>query len=230
MPKQVNIKRQKTKKTKAKSVLQKRRVPTTVVQVFDIYGRSQGTAVLPKEIFGQKPNEKLLSQAIRVYQVNQIPHKASTKSRGEVRGGGAKPWRQKHTGRARAGSRRSPLFVGGGIVFGPKARNVKLTLPKKMKKKALISALSAQNLEGRIKVISGFAKLPPKTKIAQNLLNKINVTGRTLLVLESPAKNVKLATRNIPDIFLETANNLNAYTVISSRNLLISKEALSKFL
>ena len=98
MPKQVNIKRQKTKKTKAKSVLQKRRVPTTVVQVFDIYGRSQGTAVLPKEIFGQKPNEKLLSQAIRVYQVNQIPHKASTKSRGEVRGGGAKPWRQKHTG------------------------------------------------------------------------------------------------------------------------------------
>ncbi|OGD83639.1 50S ribosomal protein L4 [Candidatus Curtissbacteria bacterium RBG_13_40_7] len=197
--------------------------------VYDITGRSQGTVVLPKEFFGQKPNNQLLSQAIRVYFANQSSHKASTKTRSEVRGGGAKPWRQKGTGRARAGSKRSPVWVGGGIVFGPKPRNVQLSLPKKMRKKALAAALSAQKQKDHIKVISNFDKLEPKTKLAQNLLDKLNITDKTLVILDVPQPNVKLALRNIPSISVDLAANLNAYKVLAVQNLLISKVAIEKF-
>ena len=110
--------------------------------IFDMLGKSVGTMILPKEIFGQTPNQTLLAQAIRVYQANSIKHTAHTKTRGEVRGGGAKPWRQKGTGNARAGSRRSPLWVHGGTTFGPRYRDVKLNLPQKMRQKALTLALS----------------------------------------------------------------------------------------
>src|SRR4030042_4331980 len=168
------------------------------VPAFDINGRSLGKVVLPKEIFGQKPNEKLLLQALRVYRANSFTKTASTKTRAEVRGGGAKPWRQKGTGRARAGSKRSPVWVGGGIVFGPKPRNVQLSLPKKMRKKALAAALSAQKQKDHIKVISNFDKLEPKTKLAQNLFDKLNITEKTLVILDVPQPNVKLALRNIP--------------------------------
>jgi len=221
-------------KSASKSVRTKKKTVVTTAKglsasVYDINGRAQGTVTLPKEFFGQKPNEKLLAQAVRVYFANQSSHKASTKTRSEVRGGGAKPWRQKGTGRARAGSKRSPLWVGGGIVFGPRPRNVQLVLPKKMKKKALICALSSQSLSGHIKIISNFDKLKPKTKLAQNLLNKLNATEKTLVVLENPKQNVRLALRNIPNVVVDLAINLNAYKVLTAKNLLISKGAIEKF-
>jgi len=127
---------QRTQKT-PKTVKSKSAGGGLSVPAFDINGRSIGKIALPREIFGQKPNEKLLAQAIRIYSVNQSVHAGSTKTRSETRGGGRKPWRQKGTGRARAGSIRSPLWVGGGVAHGPKFRKVTLTLPKKMKKKAL---------------------------------------------------------------------------------------------
>src|SRR5579872_1121165 len=105
------------------------KIGALTVQAFDMSGKSTGTVTLPKEVFGQKPNKNLLSQAIRVYSNNQTPTTANTKTRGEVRGGGIKPWKQKGTGRARAGSRRSPLWVGGGTTFGPRTKDVKLQLP-----------------------------------------------------------------------------------------------------
>jgi len=221
-------------KSASESVRTKKKTVVATVKglstnVYDIDGRAQGTVTLPKEFFGQKPNENLLAQAVRVYFANQSSHKASTKTRAEVRGGGAKPWRQKGTGRARAGSKRSPLWVGGGIVFGPRPKNVQLVLPKKMKKKALISALSSQSLSGHIKIISNFDKLEPKTKLAQNLLNKLDATDKTLVVLENPKENVKLALRNIPNVFTDLAANLNAYKVLAAKNLLISKGAIEKF-
>jgi large subunit ribosomal protein L4 len=196
--------------------------------VFDITGKSQGHLNLPKEIFGQKPNKQLLSQAIRVYFANQSTHNASTKTRAKVRGGGAKPWRQKGTGRARAGSSRSPLWVGGGVTFGPQPRKVVLNFPQKMKKKALISALSSQHEDGAIKIISNFEKIEPKTKIAFNLFKKLSVTGKTLVILDDQKNNVRLAVRNMPDTDIELSANLNAFKVLGHRNLIFSKGAIEK--
>ena len=209
----------------SKKLTQKVKV-TTNFPVFDINGAKQGVINLPKEIFGQQPNKLLLAQAVRVYLANMSTHKSSTKTRAEVRGGGTKPWRQKGTGRARAGSIRSPLWVGGGVVFGPKPRNTKLILSKKMKKRALISALSFKNADGAVKVISNFEKLEPKTKQAQQLLNKLEIHGRTLIILEDTKPNVKLATRNIPGLSVDLTANLNAYEVLAHNNLLFSKSAI----
>lgn len=195
-------------------------------QLFDITGKSQGTMTLPKEIFGQKINENLITQAIRVYFTNQTPHAAHTKTRSEVRGGGKKPWRQKGTGRARAGSIRSSIWVGGGKALGPRKRDVKLTLPKKMKKAALTSALSQKAKDGQIKVITSLTIKEPKTKIIANLVNKLSPGSRTLIVTEKTDKNLKLASRNIQKVSVNSFSNLNAFEVIKNNQLLISKEAI----
>src|SRR3989338_10679198 len=149
--------------------------------VFDISGRRLGQVALPKETFGGKINEELMAQAIRVYFANRHPKTASAKTRSEVKGGGRKPWRQKGTGRARAGSTRSPLWVGGGVTFGPKPEKTELTLPKKMRQKALISALSLAKKEGSINVLSNIEKIEPKTKAAAILFKKLSISGRTLI-------------------------------------------------
>lgn len=200
------------------------------VKIFDLKGKSIGTATLPRQTFGQKPNSNLLAQAVRVYMARHIPHTAHTKTRGEVTGGGAKPWKQKGTGRARAGSRRSPLWVGGGIVFGPRAQARELILPKKMRRQALIHALSDKAKDGNIKIISSIEKIQPKTKLIANLLAKLSIRNQhTLLVISQKNQNVKLATRNIPKFNLDLVPNLNAYEVLRNQNLLISKEAIAKF-
>lgn len=200
------------------------------VKVYDITGKSAGTITLPKEIFGQKPNKTLLSQALHIYFTNSSTHTAHTKTRAEVRGGGKKPWRQKGTGRARAGSSRSPLWVGGGKTFGPRYHNVKLTLPAKMKKQALISALSQKAQNGEIKVIASLEKIRPKTKIMTNLLTKLEVKNPVLLVTGADNKNIKLASRNIQKTSIDTPNNLNAYQILQNKDILISKEAIDKFI
>ncbi len=199
-------------------------------QVYDIHGKVTGKTILSKEIFGQKPNKSLLSQAMHIYFTNSATHLAHTKTRGEVRGGGRKPWKQKGTGNARAGSKRSPLWVGGGQVFSPRYRDVKLSLPTKMKKKALISALSTKAQNGEIKVIANFEKIEPKTKIMVTLLKKIEITNPVLIITTKDNKNIKLASRNIQKTSIDTPNNLNAYQVLQNRNILISKEALEKFI
>lgn len=200
------------------------------IKVFDISGKSAGTTTLPKEFFGQKPNSNLLRQAMHVYFVNQSGHFAHAKTRAEIRGGGRKPWRQKGTGRARAGSTRSPLWVGGAKALGPRKRNVKLDLPKKMKKRALISALSQKALDGQIKIISNLEKITPKTKIINNLLAKTDTQKPALLVISEKSENLKLASRNIPQITLDVVSNINAFEIVRSRELLISKDALVKFI
>ena len=198
------------------------------VPVFDIKGKPAGTITLPKEVFGQKINQKLIAQAIRVYQTNSSTHKAQTKTRGEVHGGGAKPWRQKGTGRARSGSSRSPIWVGGGKVFGPRFRDVKLTMPQKMKHSALLSALSAKAKMREIKVISGLEKSQPKTKSVTGLISTIGLHGSTLFVVPSKNENLKLATRNLQKVSLEVVPSLNAFTIIAYKNILLSSEALEK--
>jgi len=197
--------------------------------VFDISGRRLGQVALPKETFGGKINEELMAQAVRIYFANRHPKTASAKTRSEVKGGGRKPWRQKGTGRARAGSTRSPLWVGGGITFGPKPNDKKLKLSKKMKKRALVSALSQKAKLGEILVVSNLEKLAPKTKMAVNLLQKLKVGKSTLLILEQNKKNIKLAMRNIPDVNVDLVDSLNAYEVLSHKSLMFEKQAIAKF-
>lgn len=192
--------------------------------VYDIAGKSQGAFTLPKELFGQTVNKKLLAQASRVYFANQSTHTASTKTRAEVRGGGRKPWKQKGTGNARAGSKRSPLWVGGGISLGPRFRDVKLDLPKKMRHRALISALSLKQNMGHIKVISNLESQSPKTKVIANLLAKLDTKGKTLFVTAKPNNSIKLSTRNIQKVTVDSFVNLNAYEVLKPEQILFSKE------
>lgn len=195
--------------------------------LFDINGKPQGQTALPKEIFGQVVNEKLLSQSLHVYFTNKSAHFGSTKTRSSVRGGGRKPWRQKGTGRARAGSTRSPLWVGGGKALGPHPRKVVLNLPKKMKKGSLISALSLKTQQGGIKFITNLESQSPKTKIIASLLSKLDSKGKTLLVTSKPNKNVKLAARNIQNVAVDSYGNLNAFEVFKNNNILFSKEVLA---
>ncbi|OGD97424.1 50S ribosomal protein L4 [Candidatus Curtissbacteria bacterium RIFCSPLOWO2_01_FULL_38_11b] len=205
-------------------------MPKLKAELFDISGKKQGTIALPYEVFGQKVNKKLLAQALHIYFVNRSKHAASAKTRSEVRGGGAKPWRQKGTGRARAGSRRSPLWVGGAKALAPKHRESQLILPKKMKRAALISALSSKVADGAVIVITNIEKMPPKTKIIDNFFKKLETKGSSLFIISKNAQNsgqtVKLAARNIQKTSVDTANNLNAFEIIKNQNIFMSKEAL----
>ena len=216
------------KETTKKVTSAKKRTTTGLsVPVYSLTGRAAGTMSLPKEVFGAKPNKILLAQAVRVYTTNQKFHNASTKTRGEVQGSTAKIFRQKGTGRARHGSIRAPIFVGGGIAFGPKPRKVRLDLPKKMKKKALISALSAKMADKQIAGISGLEKATGKTREFSKLIEKI---GKSALIITGEKQdNAVRATRNIQGINVLPAGQLNAYEVLKHRFLVISKEALAKF-
>ncbi len=203
------------------------KVAGLTVNVYDTAGKAAGTMKLPQNLFGAKVNKKLLAQALHIYFTNQKTHNAHTKTRAEVRGGGRKPWRQKGTGNARAGSKRSPLWVGGGITFGPRARKVTLDLPKKMKRAALISALSHKAQEGNITVISNFEKIQPKTKTMAALIAKINVKKPILIITNERSNNVNLASRNIQNTQVETRTNLNALNIWSNKNIIFSREALA---
>lgn len=197
------------------------------IPVYSLAGRAAGTLSLPKEIFGQKVNEKLLAQAMRVYMTNKKIMTASTKTRGEVQGSTAKIWRQKGTGRARHGAIRAPIFVGGGIVFGPQPRRVRLDLPKKMKKAALLSALSAKMIDKKIVGLTGIDKSSGKTKEITNLLKKVG-TDSALIVTGDKQDHVVRAARNIPGTNVLPSNLINAYEIFKHDLLLVTKEAVKK--
>ncbi|MEX2013219.1 MAG: 50S ribosomal protein L4, partial [Candidatus Levyibacteriota bacterium] len=201
------------------------------VQVFTATGTAAGTMDLPREIFGAEVNKNLIAQAIRVYQANQRMGTASTKSRGEITASTRKIWRQKGTGRARHGALSAPIFVGGGVAHGPKPKDYSLKLPKKMKKIALISALSAKLKDGEIKVLTGLEKIEPKTKNVAALLRKLDVKGnKTLLVTPDGIKkgfeNVYKASRNIEGISVLSAKTLNTYEVLDSKVVLFMKQSI----
>jgi large subunit ribosomal protein L4 len=179
---------------------------------------------LPKEIFGQKANEKLIAQAVRVYLSNQREACAKVKTRAEVNRTTKKLYRQKGTGGARHGSRKAPIFVGGGVAHGPTGlENYKLKLPKKMARRALFSALSAKVKDGKV-AICDIEKIQPKTKELADFLSKIGISYAT--IVHGGAKNLILAGRNLNNIDLVRAEELNTYDVLRSHNLLFTKEGL----
>lgn len=237
-----------TKETTAKTVKPavKKAVKTDVVEatakvaapkksvsldVYGVDGKVSGKVSVPAEMFGGTVNKTLLAQAVRVYLANQRQGNASTKTRGEVDGSSAKIYRQKGTGRARHGSKRAPIFVKGGVVFGPKPRDFSLSLPAKMKRRALFSALSAKVADKALTVVEGFEKIDAKTKKFVGVLAKLGLIDKKqnlLLVTDSKAEKVKRAGRNVEGVSFAGATLLNAYEVLRSKRLVIMKEALEE--
>lgn len=221
-------------KTSAKKVTAKAPVKISTprssglsVPVYSLAGRASGILSLPKGVFGQKVNKTLLAQALRVYTTNQSSQLGSTKTRGQVEGSTAKIYRQKGTGRARHGAIRAPIFVGGGIVFGPQSRKTRLGLPQKMKKAALISALSSKMTDKNIAGLQGFEKASGKTKEIVQFLKKINANS-ALIVVDGKADNLVRAVRNIPGTTTISANLINAYEVLRHKFMFITKDAVEK--
>src|SRR5690606_2370803 len=187
-----------------------------------------GEEELSDEIFGAPVNHALMHQAVRVYLANRRAGTASTRTRGEVRGGGRKPWRQKGTGRARHGSIRSPLWRGGGVIFGPKPRSHRLLMPKKARRQALRSALSAKLRDGELTVVDAFQLPELKTKAVAAVVQQLGGGRKPLLVIPEPDQGLRRAARNIPGVRTVVAACLNTYEVLDSSRLLITRDAVKK--
>lgn len=201
----------------------------TSVKIYNQEGKEVGKVDLKPEIFGIEPNEALVHQYITVLRTNQRQGNSSSKGRSEVRGGGRKPWRQKGTGRARAGTIRSPLWRGGGIVFGPKPKNYASKLPKRMKRLAIQSVLSDKARTERIRVIDKLTFEQPKTKSVISLLTKLDLDNKKCLVLdEGKNQNLVLSCRNIPGVKYSRAALANGYDMLNAEIVIFTKSGLEK--
>ena len=205
-----------------------RPAPTTAptVDVHKTDGSSAGTLQLDPANFGVTPNPALLHQVITAQLAAARSGTQSTLTRSEVRGGGAKPWRQKGTGNARAGSSRSPIWRGGGVALGPKPRKYTQKTPKKMVRQALRAALSDRANEGRVAVVESWSFDPPRTKDAIAALSALGVSGRVLVVLGNGDEKAYKAFRNLPEVQPILAAELNPYDVLLNEWIVFTKETL----
>src|SRR3990170_2753896 len=197
------------------------------VEVLDSNGIKVSEIALSEEIFGGEVKEHLFYEVVKMQLANRRSGTASTKTKGEVSGGGIKPWKQKGTGRARSGSIRSPLWRHGGTVFGPHPRDYSYKLPKKVMKDALRNALALRLQEGKLKVIDAIELSEPRTKAALELLKRSNLDN-ALIVIEGDNKNLELAVRNLKDFQVQKVVGLNVYDILNYDNLVITKGALEK--
>jgi large subunit ribosomal protein L4 len=189
--------------------------------------KSGETVKLSEEIFGVEPNHHLIYRAVRVYLDNQRQGTSKVKTRREVRGGGKKPFKQKHTGMARQGTSRSPVMVGGGSIFGPEPRDYSNQLPAGMRRLARKSALSLKAKEGLIRVVEDFSTAAPKTKEMMGVLKALELGAtKTLLLLAKPDANVVKSGRNIPGLHIAQADKASTYDFVNTQVLLIQKSAL----
>jgi large subunit ribosomal protein L4 len=184
--------------------------------LFGIDGTSKGEVTLDPEIFGIEPNMAVLHQVVTAQLAGARSGTASTKTRAEVRGGGRKPWRQKGLGRARQGSTRAPHWSGGGVAHGPKPRDYSQRTPKKMKRLALRSALSARASESAIIVVESLDWDAPKTRQAAALLAQIGAEGKTLLVVDRSDVAAERAFRNLPHVLMAEPGQVTTYDVLWS--------------
>jgi large subunit ribosomal protein L4 len=179
------------------------------------------------EIFSIEPNEHVLHQAVRAFLDNQRQGTAKVKTRAEIRGGGKKPFRQKHTGMARQGSSRSPINTGGGSIFGPKPRDYSTRLPVKLRRLARKSALSLKARGGQIRIVEDFTFEKPATKEMAAVLKALEITAvRTLLLVPKSDPNVTRSGRNIPKFDVQTADKASTYDLVNNQVLLIQKSAV----
>ena len=199
------------------------------VAVYNMEGQEVGTANLNEKIFGVEPNHDLMHRYVVMYLANQRQGTAATKTRAAVRGGGRKPWRQKGTGRARQGSIRVPQWVGGGVVFGPQPRDHRQKMPKKARRNALRSALSAKAQGERVIVLDKLTFPEPKTKAMLTVLGNLNIAdGKALVVTGEPDRTVVLSARNLPKVEARMALDLNAYDVLNYDYVVFTQGALDK--
>lgn len=198
------------------------------VALYNMEGKQIGDIELNEAIFGAKINDALMHQVVLNQLANRRQGTAATKTRSFVRGGGRKPWRQKGTGRARVGSIRSPLWVGGGVTFGPAPRDFSYRIPKKARRQALKSALSAKVRDGEVIVLDQLTLDQPKTKLMVNVLNALNAGKKPLIVIGDWDTNIELATRNIPKALLLKSSGLNVYDVLNHDQVIFTKDALTK--
>jgi len=199
-------------------------------QILSTNGEKLGEITLNESVFGVEPNLHVMHLALRRQLNNARQGNACCKTRAEVSGGGRKPWKQKGTGRARAGSTRSPLFAGGGVIFGPKPRNYDLAMPQKARKLALRSALSAR--ESQLVIVKDFSAISePKTKLLTSSLKSLEVSGKVLLIADLKAeenKNLSLAGRNIPTLKMILPSNLNVKDLLEADFVIMTESALNE--
>ena len=198
------------------------------VKVFNMAGAEVGTMVLADSIFGAEINAAVLHAAVRAYLLNQRQGTQSTLTRTEVSGGGRKPWRQKGTGRARQGSTRSPQWTHGGIALGPKPRNYRTDMNKKVKRIALFSALSAKVAEGKLIVVDEIACDTYKTKTMVNMLSALGVDNRALVVLEAVNPYTIKSCANIARVETTLATTINVYEIMKADKMVITAAAVKK--
>ncbi|SHF09655.1 LSU ribosomal protein L4P [Caldanaerobius fijiensis DSM 17918] len=198
------------------------------VPVYNLNAEQVGEIELNDNIFGVDINVPAMHQAVVNYLANQRQGTHSTKTRGEVRGGGRKPWRQKGTGRARQGSIRAPQWIKGGVVFGPKPRDYSYKLPKKIKRLALKSALSSKVKDNDIIVLEDLKLPQPKTKEIVKLLKNFNVEKKALIVVPEKDEIVERSARNIPGVKTMIANNINTYEILKHNKFIVTKDAILK--
>lgn len=195
-------------------------------EVKDKNNKAVGNISLSDNVFGVKAKDGVLHNAVINFLANQRQGTHATKTKGLVSGGGKKPWKQKHTGRARSGSSRSPLWRGGGIVFGPQPRDYSYAIPKKARRLALKVALSGKLSDGEIVVIEALPLEKPKTKEMISVLKRLELDGKsTLIIVPEHNEAIVLSTRNIPGVTVTRVSDLNCYDVAAHSRLLMTKQA-----
>lgn len=201
-----------------------KKIKAPSVDVLTLTGEKTGTVKLNADVFAIEPHAQAMFDAVKVYQSNMRQATSKTKKRDEVSGGGKKPWRQKGTGRARAGSTRSPLWVGGGIVFGPTGdQNYKLSQNKAEHRLALRSALSAKLANNQLVIVDDFKFLAMKTKEATKALTALKASGKTLIVVPELELNTYASVRNLKKVILVDQTNVSVYDLLNADTVVIAK-------
>lgn len=198
------------------------------VKVLNMDGQDAGTIELKDEIFGIEPNQNAIHAVVKNHLANKRQGTQSAKTRGEVRGGGRKPFRQKGTGRHRQGSSTDPSQIGGGVVFAPKPRSYRYTIPKKLRRLAMLSALSSKVLEKEIIVLDELKFDAPKTKDMVKVLENVNADRKALIIMAEKDDNVIKSAANIPGIRTALVSTMNVYEIINHTNFIVTKEAVNK--
>lgn len=198
------------------------------VNVYNMLGELVEEIELSENVFGVEINQHVVYEVVKNQLANKRQGTQSTKTRAEVKGGGRKPWRQKGTGRARQGSINAPHWTGGGVTFAPKPRDYSYSVPKKVKRLAMKSALTSKVQNNEIIVVDELKFDAPKTKEMVNLLNKLNADKKALIVMDTKDANVVKSASNIPNVQTTLVNTLNVYDILKYNSFIITKDAVRK--
>ena len=197
--------------------------------VYDMSGKSEGTMTIDPLFYETPVNEGVIYQAVLAYQAGEREGTAATKTRGEVSGGGKKPWKQKHTGRARHASIRSPIWRGGGVVFGPHPRDYSYQIPEQLRRLAVVEGVKDKVANGKLWMLKDLSINAPKTKLVANVVDAFKWV-KPLVLVEKKTNELLLASRNIPGVSVKTADEVNALDVVSHKECVMTKDAYSGLL